>query len=208
MTRVLAPVSGKIILLNGASSAGKSTLARAIQAKINVPFWHVSVDQLMDTDVLPRARFRTGEFKWAASRTAFFEGFYRSLPAYAEAGNNLIVSHIIETDADMRTLARVLASFDVYFVGVHCDIVEMERREALRGDRPQGDARRDLATVHLNRTYDLEVDTIGLLDHVVDQVLTGWQGRNRPSVFEVWRNRADDDVVGEECGRPAQLEPV
>lgn len=37
-------VSGAIILLNGASSAGKSTLARALQARLPLPFRHWSID--------------------------------------------------------------------------------------------------------------------------------------------------------------------
>ena len=33
---------GRIILLNGPSSAGKSTLARLLQQKLPVAFWHFS----------------------------------------------------------------------------------------------------------------------------------------------------------------------
>ena len=32
-------IDGKIILINGASSSGKSTLSRALQAKLDEPFW-------------------------------------------------------------------------------------------------------------------------------------------------------------------------
>src|SRR5689334_22572565 len=92
---------GKIILLNGASSSGKSTLARALQTKIEAPFWHISIDHLRDTGVLPLARIRSGEFDWKSMREAFFEGFHLSLAAYVQAGNNLIVEHIIETRAWM-----------------------------------------------------------------------------------------------------------
>ena len=33
-------MNGKIILLNGPSSAGKTTIAKAIQQTIDEPFWH------------------------------------------------------------------------------------------------------------------------------------------------------------------------
>lgn len=39
---------GKIIILNGASSSGKSTLARQLQDLLDQPFLHVSSDQLVD----------------------------------------------------------------------------------------------------------------------------------------------------------------
>ena len=91
------PVSGKIILINGASSVGKTTLSRALQNKLEEPFWHFSIDHLREARVLPMERIKGGEFAWPAMRPAFFEGFHCSLPALAAAGNNLIVEHKINT---------------------------------------------------------------------------------------------------------------
>lgn len=45
----------QIIFFHGASSRGKSTLARELQAKIEKPFWHISIDHLRDAGVLPLA---------------------------------------------------------------------------------------------------------------------------------------------------------
>ena len=90
---------GKIILINGASSAGKSSLARAVQQAADEPFWHLSIDHLRDSGVLPLKRIRSGDFAWAAMRPAFFDGFHEALPALARAGNNLIVDHIVDTPA-------------------------------------------------------------------------------------------------------------
>jgi chloramphenicol 3-O-phosphotransferase len=56
------PPAGQMILLNGASSSGKSSLARAVQATIDRPFWHISIDHLRDSGVLPSARIKSGEF--------------------------------------------------------------------------------------------------------------------------------------------------
>jgi chloramphenicol 3-O-phosphotransferase len=86
-----------IILLNGASSAGKSTLAKELQARLPVPFWHYLIDHLLAAQVLPRARIDSGEFRWPQQREAFFDGFHRSIAAFAGAGNPLIVEHIVET---------------------------------------------------------------------------------------------------------------
>jgi chloramphenicol 3-O phosphotransferase len=46
---------GKIILLNGPSSAGKSTLCQAIQTRIDEPF-------------LPKQQLKDGTFQWAEIR--------------------------------------------------------------------------------------------------------------------------------------------
>ena len=66
---------GRILLLDGASSAGKSTLARALQARLPEPFWHWSIDHLLASGTLPRERIDSGEFAWAAIREAFFDVF-------------------------------------------------------------------------------------------------------------------------------------
>ena len=78
-------MAGKVILLNGASSSGKSSIVRAVQARIREPFWHVSFDKLREADVLPLARVRAGDFTWADMRETVFGGLHRSLPAYAGA---------------------------------------------------------------------------------------------------------------------------
>jgi chloramphenicol 3-O phosphotransferase len=87
-------MAGKIILLNGASSSGKSTLARELQNRLDAPFWHYSIDHLIAAKILPSSRVKSAEFSWHDMRPSFFEGFHRSIPAFAEAGNNLIVEHI------------------------------------------------------------------------------------------------------------------
>ena len=152
-------MNGKIILVNGASSSGKSTLCRALQASSEEPFWHFSIDHFRNSGVLPMQRIENGDFSWSEMRAAFFEGFHRSLPALAAAGNNLIVEHIVETDAWMCRLVRLLDSFDVFFVGLHCSLTELEARELQRGDRRPGEARRDYSIVHTFCTYDIEIDT-------------------------------------------------
>jgi len=130
-------------------------------------------------------RFRSGEFAWADARQAFFEGFERSLVAYVEAGNDLIVEYIIENAAWMRRLIRRFEGHDVFFVGVHCALEELERRERARGDRRIGDARRDFHTIHLHCLYDAELDATATPPEAnADELLALWRERRRPSAFE------------------------
>jgi len=175
---------GKIILLNGASSAGKSTLARLLQQQLPEPFWHWSFDHLRESNALPMARIRSGELDWARMRPAVFDGFHRSLPAFAKAGNNLIVDHIIEKEQWLLDLVRLLAPFDVFFVGVHCPVLELELRERQRGNRRPGEARADFDTVHRFTEYDLDIDTAQPTEGNVARLITAWQARSRPTAFE------------------------
>jgi chloramphenicol 3-O phosphotransferase len=175
---------GKIIILHGPSSSGKSTLAKAVQARIELPFWHVSIDHLRDAGVLPNARFKAGDFAWREHRAAFFEGFHRSPPAYAGAGNNLIVEHIFDTPGWIERVARLLKPFDVFFVGLHAPLDELVRREAARGDRPIGDAERDFHSVHRGMRYDFEVLSAEPVEANTEALLAAWRRRSRSVLFE------------------------
>ncbi|WP_395446365.1 chloramphenicol phosphotransferase CPT family protein (plasmid) [Aminobacter sp. UC22_36] len=177
----------QIIFLHGASSSGKSTIARELQARIERPFWHISIDHLRDSGVLPLSRFRSGEFAWAESRKAFFDGFHASLVAYADAGNNLILEHILDTPGWLETLSGSFAQHDVFFVAVHCPLELLIERESARGDRPLGSAKRDYETIHLGKTYDLELDTTDGVDANVATVLDAWRQTERSSSFSLIR---------------------
>ena len=180
-------MSAKIILLNGPSSVGKSALAAALQANLPEPFWHFSIDHLRTANVLPNARIASGEFPWSALRAAFFEGFHRTIPALAEAGNNLIVEHIVETTDWMKRLLLLLERYDVFFVGLHCPLAELERRERERGDRRIGEARADFAVTHKFGRYDLEIQTTDPVSVNAGAVMAAWHTRTTPSAFQRMR---------------------
>ena len=176
--------SGKIILLNGPSSAGKSTLARLLQQNLPIPFWHLCFDHFRDSNALPMVRIQSREFDWSAMRPAVFDGFHHCLPVLAEAGNNLIVDHIIESRVWMSDLLRLLGGFDVFFVGVHCPLSELERRERERGDRRPGEAQMDCRKVHCFAEYDLEIDSMQPNQDNVDALIDAWKSRRRPTAFD------------------------
>jgi chloramphenicol 3-O phosphotransferase len=175
---------GRIIFLNGASSSGKSTLAKAIQVALAEPFLHVSSDHLVASGMLPARRDPEGPFGWwQQMRPRFFAGFHRCLPALAGAGNDLIVEHIIEFRSWRQDLARLLEGLDVFLVGVHCDLAEIDRRERERGDRRIGEGRAHVDTdlIHTLGRYDFNVDTThGTYGLLTESVLAAWRARGHP----------------------------
>lgn len=175
---------GHIILLNGPSSAGKSTLAKAIQRRIDQPFWHVASDQFVAADMLPGRRDEGGDFAWTTMRPRFFHAFHRCLPAIAGADHNLIVDHVIEFETWMHELVELLAPYDVFFVGVHCPLEELERRERARGDRMIGEARDHMQVVHSFGLYDYELDSsVETPEHNAERVIQAWRARGMTSAF-------------------------
>lgn len=175
--------SAAIILLNGASSAGKSTLARTVQAQLERPFLRFSPDLLLFGEVLPARRDQCGPFSWAVMRGPLFEGYFRCLAALAGAGNNVLADLVIESEDQLRRLVGLLSPLDVFFVGVRCPLPELERREQVRGDRRIGDARQDHAIVHGFSGYDAEVDSTLPPEHNATMLAEAWRVRRRPGVF-------------------------
>ena len=73
---------------------------------------------------------------------------------------------------------------DVFFVGVHCPLPELERRERQRGDRRPGEAHRDFHTVHRFTEYELAIDATQPNENNVARLSAAWQARSRPTAFE------------------------
>jgi len=176
-------IKGKIIIINGPSSSGKTTLSLALQKRLSIPFIRFSFDLFIENKILPRDQIGRGTFSWPDIRPAVFDGLHRCIPALASSGNNVIFDHIIETEQWLHDLVRYLAGFDVFFVGLHCSIEELERREVQRGNRHIGEARTDLQIVHSFGTYDLELNSEKPVEENAKILISAWERRTRPSAF-------------------------
>jgi chloramphenicol 3-O phosphotransferase len=178
---------GRVIILNGASSSGKSTLARTLQGALDEPFLQVSSDQFVEAGRLPVRQDEGGPLHWwDEMRPRFFAGFHRCLPALAGAGIDLIVEHVIEYRAWRDDLAALLGHCDVFLVGVHCDLDELDRRERVRGNRRPGEGRAHVTVngIHTFGPYDFDVDTTaGVSTGVTASVLAAWRHRSSRRVL-------------------------
>ena len=163
--------NGRIILLNGTSSAGKSTLAKALRLQLEPQFHYYASDQLADAGFRPL----DNDIGYRC-RQQFFDGFHRSIPAFASVGIDLLIEHIVEEKSWADELNNLLVPFDVFWVGVHAPVAELERRERARGDRQIGEALYHLKT-HSFCSYDIEVDTRQPIEQNVAGIVAAWKGR-------------------------------
>ena len=184
MQNTFSVLPGKIIIINGPSSSGKTTLALALQKQLDLPFIRFSFDLFLDHKALPSEGIKSGQYSWERMRPSIFRGLHQCLPALATAGNNVIFDHIIETKAWLYELVSLVSQLDVFFVGVHCSLPELERREIQRGNRRPGEARQDFETVHSIPTYDLEIDSEQPLEENVSLLIQAWKERKRPSALD------------------------
>ena len=170
----MAP-SGRIVLLNGAPRAGKSSIARALQARGD--WLNLGVDASMAATpphLLPGIGLRPGGER--PELEPFIAKSYAALFATlaAHARQNLdIVADLGLHDAYSRPLgllemaAQTLSGLDVLFVGVRCPLeIIMARRNAdpqdgfyAAGPGIPAPVQRWQDEVHRPGRYDLELDT-------------------------------------------------
>nr|WP_174506228.1 AAA family ATPase [Acinetobacter sp. Marseille-Q1620] len=163
----------KIIILNGTSSAGKSTLASHLRKKLPADFCFYSSDQLADAGFRP-----IDPITRESTRNNFFQGFHMSIATFAQANNHLLVEHIIEQPEWFNELNTILAPFDVFWVGVFAPLEVLKQREKKRGNRTTGEAKFHLKT-HGFCHYDCEVDTSDSIEDCTNKIIRAWNYRFR-----------------------------
>ncbi|SDM69528.1 chloramphenicol 3-O phosphotransferase [Streptomyces sp. cf386] len=147
---------GRIIFLNGTSSSGKSSIARELLDILDDDvYFHLAVDGF--NAMRTKRILAPADLDTALRRTRM--GFHRSIAAMAEAGNGVVVDHVLSEPWRLNDCLTVLRPEDVLFVGVRCSLEELTRRERARGDRPPGLAAHQYDLVHQHGDYDFECDT-------------------------------------------------
>lgn len=153
--------NGQVIFFNGTSSSGKTTLAKALQEKLEEPYMYVALDDLfhMYPDRFLNPTNQEEVEVMTALAQAVVSGLQRCVASLAEAGNNVLVDHVLEDEGWLKECIERWSGLDVLFVGVKCPLEVVEQREKARGDRMVGLARYQYERVHIHKWYDLEVDT-------------------------------------------------
>lgn len=149
---------GQVVLLDGASSSGKTTIARQLLADFTTPWFHMGVDMFGAM----RAEERTHQLKPSEIRETLRRtraGFHRAVAGMAQAGNDIVMDHVLSEPWRLHDLLTVMRGIDVVFVGVHCSPADLTQREQRRLDRMSGTAVSQSAKVHSHGLYDVEVNT-------------------------------------------------
>jgi chloramphenicol 3-O phosphotransferase len=151
-------VPGRVVLLNGPSSAGKTTLAAAVAALLPTP-WHVfPVDLVHAVRSRPDRHGHPVADLPAMLRTSR-AGYHRALAGLARGGCDVIGDHVLSEPWRLADLLSVTEGLDVLLVHVTASPAELAAREAARGDRDLGAALAQLELVFAHGDCDLAVDT-------------------------------------------------
>ena len=156
-----------MIVVNGGSSSGKTSIVRQLQAVLAEPWLALSIDDFVDC--LPAALQQSADGFGVSSDGAVrigavfarLEGAWRAgIAATARAGAPVIVDDVFLGAAASQARWRAsLAGLPVAWVGVRCDPAVAGQREALRPERDAGMAALQAHQVHQDVVYDVQVDT-------------------------------------------------
>lgn len=160
------------MILNGVGSAGKGSIARALQEIASRPFLHVEMDAFLA--MLPAAYFshpdgllfetvtQDGEpsvdIRTGPVADRLLRGMRRAVAALAAEGNDMIVDDVMLED-ELADYRHLLSGHDLSVVGVYASLEVLEEREKARGDRMIGLARGQFDLAHKDKDYDFTVDT-------------------------------------------------
>lgn len=150
---------GKIIVLNGPSSSGKTTLSRNLQKIWKKPLYYLSYDSV-DWYIAPFGV--TGRDYGIDTVRDFLAVMYESAAAICRSGRDVVIDNcLFDCESIFEMSREIMHDCPVTTVRVKLPIDELERREAERGDRAIGKARwqEEHITPKNDEDYDIVVDT-------------------------------------------------
>lgn len=145
----------QIILLNGPSSAGKSTLSKALQAYISEKqqetFGIVSIDDFLK---VPQGEniYEDDVYEISADICHRANEMLQIMPG-------VIVDHVITSQRIFAQFQDMLSAYAICPVHVSCPLDVLLEREKQRGDRRPGTARASFDCLYPKDGYHVTVNT-------------------------------------------------
>ena len=149
--------SGRIVLFNGPSSAGKTTVAHAVARRLSTPWLLLPVDLFHQIRTRPDADLTDRQWQDVFHRTR--AAYHRALVGAASCGCDVLADHVLNEPWRLDDLLGLSVGLDVLLVHVTCSPKELRRREKARGDRDPGTAVLQRRLVFQHGDCDLTVDT-------------------------------------------------
>jgi chloramphenicol 3-O phosphotransferase len=78
---------------------------------------------------------------------------------FSDHGVDIVVDHILHDEYTKQNWFELLGNYPVFYVGINCEVDDIEKRERERGDRIIGQGRSQLSYTHTNMNYDIEINT-------------------------------------------------
>ncbi len=204
---------GHLILINGGSSAGKSSTCRVFQGLTDEPYVHLGIDQFWYAIPPKQLQIANAEPRYYRTQTyyendkPYFQimpgplldeviyGSYKAIASYLELGINVISDQLFWKPKWFRVALDTFNSYSVFFVGLIVSDDEGARREQQRSqggaqhskqeNRPDGWNRCSSLITHKNMVYDFEIDNTKLsINETAQQLLLAVKNCKNPTAFK------------------------
>lgn len=168
-----------VIILNGASSSGKSSIAKALQEVLPDNFLHIGIDSFISmmpqkTLNLSTPDIASDGFYWRSVETAqgsvlriqsgqfgaqINRAYHSTVRHLVDSGLKVIVDDVMDGGREQREWLEALEGIETIFIAVRCSDADLCQREKKRSDRINGSALEQNTRVHNDVDYAFEVST-------------------------------------------------
>ena len=149
---------GRIIFLNGVTSAGKTSIVEAIQERDDVFFYVVANDLFQE--MVGEKFLRENYWKYLSEVIILM---YHTAKLYSDMGKNVLIDGIlVERDAikpHYQQLLEILKDNPLDIVEIYCPLDICRKRNIARGDRQENQSDEQHQLMAKNIAYRLRVDT-------------------------------------------------
>lgn len=168
-----------IIILNGASSSGKSSIAKELQSILPDNYLHLGIDTFIE--MMPKRTINLTEpdipsdgFYWQTESgnhppslciksgeygEHINHAYHSTVKHLADLGLKVIVDDVMNGGIEQQSWLEALGDTKCLFVAVMCSDTELRNREHLRDDRINGSAVEQNCRVHNGVVYHFQVNT-------------------------------------------------
>lgn len=149
---------GRIIFLNGVTSAGKTSIVEALQERDNIFFYVVANDLFQE--MVGEKYLRENYWKYLSDVIIMM---YHSAKLFSDMGKNVLIDGILverdEITPHYQQMIEILKDNPLDLVEVYCPLDICRKRNIIRGDRyeNQSDEQHELMAKDIE--YTLRVDT-------------------------------------------------
>lgn len=149
---------GRIIFLNGVTSAGKTSIVEAIQERDDVFFYVVANDLFQE--MVGEKYLRENYWKYLSEVIIMM---YHTAKLYSDMGKNILIDGILvereEITPHYLRLLEILKNNPLDLVEVYCPLDVCRKRNIVRGDRYENQSDEQHELMAKNIEYTLRVDT-------------------------------------------------
>ena len=149
---------GRIIFLNGVTSAGKTSIVEALQERDDIFFYVVANDLFQE--MIGDKYLRENYWKYLGEVIIMM---YHAAKLYSDMGKNILIDGILvereEITPHYLRLLEILKNNPLDLVEVYCPLDVCRKRNIVRGDRYENQSDEQHKLMAKNIEYTLRVDT-------------------------------------------------